>query len=297
MDNINKVKRKKAMIGAAVGMVANIASSIIQGQKKKKAEEEQFRRQQAEANRQAGIQQAQALTAAYNDQSYVDDVKKKIVLKMGGKYKNNHVSRAKKFACGGRKKADFGSFMKESGNSLINSIGKGITAAITNPYGEVSKVPDNGQATNNLTMASGSVKVDKPKQPVAPAAAPALPSTQQMAAAGAKIQPLAPQPLKLQPTSLTTARYGTRKKAMLGAGQAIEGIGNLIGAIAHKPKLPKEIQKSDGFSYTSKQGVEGNSYQVDENGNPINATTVAPAMANDRIALARCGTKKKLKSK
>lgn len=66
-----------------------------------------------------------------------------------------------------------------------------------------------------------------------------------------------------------TYACGGRKKAMMGMGDAMQGIGNLATAIFTKQSAPKQIVKSDGFNISTNQGLTNNSYQVDADGNPI----------------------------
>ena len=81
------VKRDKAFIGAVIGAVGNIVGSAISANKKKKAEEKAFKMQQEEQYRQDSLAAAQAMTESYANQDYVDEYKKKVVLKNGGKMK------------------------------------------------------------------------------------------------------------------------------------------------------------------------------------------------------------------
>lgn len=142
------VKRDKAFIGAVIGAVGNIVGSAISANKKKKAEEKAFKMQQEEQYRQDSLAAAQAMTESYANQDYVDEYKKKVVLKNGGKMKikkNNYTDRInhqKKYACGGRKKANFGStianqFSGDNLNSNVGGIASGIgsvaTALINSP--------------------------------------------------------------------------------------------------------------------------------------------------------------------
>lgn len=161
---VKQVERHKAFIGAVIGAAANVIGNIISNKKKQKAEEAQFRQQQAEQVRQEGVKQANAITQSLNDQDYVDEYRKRITLKNGGKVKTNYTDRIKRnkaYACGGR------------------------------------------------------------------------------------------------------------KKASLGIGDAMQGIGNLATAIVTKQNAPKQITVSDGFSIDTNKGLTPNSYQIDEYGKPV----------------------------
>lgn len=131
------VKRNKAFIGAIIGAVGNIVGSAISANKKKKAEEKAFKMQQEEQYRQDSLAAAQAMTQSYANQDYVDEYKKKVVLKNGGKMKTkqgnytDRIKNQKKYACGGRKKANFGSTIANqfTGNNLNDTVG-GIASGV-----------------------------------------------------------------------------------------------------------------------------------------------------------------------
>ena len=125
------IKRDKAFIGAVIGAVGNIVGSVISANKKKKAEEKAFKMQQEEQYRQDALSAAQAMTESYANQDYVNEYKKKVVLKNGGEMKikksnyTDRIKNQKKYACGGRKKANFGSTIANqfSGNNLNDNVG------------------------------------------------------------------------------------------------------------------------------------------------------------------------------
>lgn len=127
------VKRNKAFLGSIIGAVGGIIGSA----KRRKAEEKAFKMQQEEQYRQDSLAAAQAMTQSYANQDYVDEYKKKVVLKNGGKMKikktnyTDRINNQKKYACGGRKKANFGSTIANqfSGNNLNDTVG-GIASGI-----------------------------------------------------------------------------------------------------------------------------------------------------------------------
>lgn len=118
---LKKNGRDKKFIGAIIGAAASVAGGLISDNKKRKAENRAFRAEQAEQNRLDGVKQANAMSAVYSNQGYVDDYQNKVVLQNGGKVKakqiksTDRVNRAKKFAIGGRKKAGLGSLVGEGG--------------------------------------------------------------------------------------------------------------------------------------------------------------------------------------
>lgn len=131
------VKRNKAFLGSIIGAVGGIIGSAIGAAKIRKAEEKAFKIQQEEQYRQDSLAAAQAMTQSYANQDYVDEYKKKVVLKNGGKMKikktnyTDRIKNQKKYACGGRKKANFGSTIANqfSGNNLNDSVG-GIASGV-----------------------------------------------------------------------------------------------------------------------------------------------------------------------
>lgn len=131
------VKRDKAFLGSIIGAVGGVIGSAIGATKRKKAEEKAFKMQQEEQYRQDSLAAAQAMTQSYANQDYVDEYKKKVVLKNGGKMKTkqgnytDRIKNQKKYACGGRKKANFGSTIANqfTGNNLNDTVG-GIASGV-----------------------------------------------------------------------------------------------------------------------------------------------------------------------
>lgn len=118
MKKVKKVNtRDKAWLGAVIGGVANIATSLIssyqqeQAQKRELAAQQRMQQQQNIANANiAAQQQAGAMTNALANQNYVDEYKNKIVMKNGGFY--DRLSKDKAiFKCGGKKKKAAGGLM------------------------------------------------------------------------------------------------------------------------------------------------------------------------------------------
>lgn len=291
---INNNGRDKAFIGAAIGAVGNIVGGIIGKRKQKKAQEKAYRQAQEEQTRAEGVQQAAAMSAQYANQDYVDQYREKITLKTGGKVNmkkkgNDRIAIAKKFKCGGRKKANIGTEIVNDfknigqefkGDNLGNTIVSGLNA-INNVGGNVRTAP-----TSSLSSTATTASYIKSANDIAQQA----------------------EARKQQRT--TGARYGTkkkfacggRKKGLFGIGEAIGGIGSIVSSAIQSTTPQKQIKKADGFSYQApKTGLEQNSYQTDANGNPVNAVNVNNA-ANigtnnyqDRLAQARMGMRKQAK--
>lgn len=284
---INNNGRQKAFIGAAIGAVTNMIGGIISKRKQKKAQERAYKQAQEEQTRSEGVQQAAAMSAQYGNQDYVDEYRNKITLKNGGKVNmkskdNDRIAIAKKFKCGGRKKASFGDEVKNDfktikedfkGDNLGNTIVSGINSTDRIINGNTNNVRPN--FANSLQSTANTVGYINSSKEIA---------------RNAEIK-------KQQRTS--AAKYGTRRKAVFGVGSAVSGVSNMVSAITKSTKPQKEVKKSDGFSFdTPKTGIEQNSYQTDANGNPINAVNVNNAADNeyeDRLKQAKFGTRKRAK--
>ena len=135
------VKRDKAFLGSIIGAVGGVIGSAIGAAKRKKAEKKAFKMQQEEQYRQDSLAAAQAMTQSYANQDYVDEYKKKVVLKNGGKMKTkqdnytDRIKNQKKYACGGRKKAAFGTWTNDTTNTLIGTVGNVVGNAIAGSGG------------------------------------------------------------------------------------------------------------------------------------------------------------------
>lgn len=166
----NTIKRRKAFIGAAIGAAANVIGSIISNKKKQKAEEAQYRQQQAEQVRTEGVQQAAALTQNLNNTKYADEYKKRITLKNGGKVYTDRLKRNKIYACGGRKKAYACGGRKKAvlglGNAM-SGIGNLATAILTKPSAPKQIIKSDGfNIDTNNGLATRSYQVDANGNPV-----------------------------------------------------------------------------------------------------------------------------------
>lgn len=113
---IYKNKRQKAFLGAAIGAVANVVGGIISNKKQKKAEELAFKQQQEQQYRQDNMAQLNALTQMANNAGYVDDYKKRI-----------------SFKCGGKKKALLGTEFKTAAKDALPGFGTFATSILTKP--------------------------------------------------------------------------------------------------------------------------------------------------------------------
>lgn len=97
---IYKNKRQKAFLGAAIGAVASVVGGVISAKKQKKAEEVAFKQQQMQQNISDNFSQANAIAQMANNTNYIDNYKKRI-----------------SFKCGGRRKAELGTSTTSETNS------------------------------------------------------------------------------------------------------------------------------------------------------------------------------------
>lgn len=149
-----KVKRDKAFLGAIIGAVAGIGSTIAGGAMSKHSAEKAQRQQQIAQNRKDTYSMAQNLSNAYDNQEYVDEFNKRVTFKKGGKMntKDDRLVREKKFACGGRKKACGGRAKAACGTRKKAAWGASDTSALINGL---------GAAGNSLASAAISSSIDR----------------------------------------------------------------------------------------------------------------------------------------
>ena len=134
-------KRKKAFLGAAIGTVANVIGSVISAKKQKKAEEEVFKLQQEAQFKSDNIAQANALSQMANNTNYIDEYKKRI-----------------SFKCGGRRKALLGAEFKTEAVDALPGLGSLATSILTKPsaprvlqQGTRIQVPQEQKVLTNYT--------------------------------------------------------------------------------------------------------------------------------------------------
>lgn len=271
---VKKNGRDKAFIGAIIGAVAGIAGNIIDGNKKRKAEELAFQQQQAAQTKADGYAQAQAMSAGLADQGYAKEYKKKVVLKGGGKVSSNKVSSAQKMSVGGRDKYQDGGVKKVNNtNNLVKQ-----------DYDKLVKRKD------SLTNAKKDPRWYETSRDIQ--------------------QKIDITDKYINSKSFDNVRKkfeeGGFMKSLIGTGgvggavsSSIGGLAGLAGSLFNKVSAPKMIQKSDGFSAEGTKKLTANDYQVDANGNPI----VNPIVPNtiqppnpqqyDRMELAKFGKRKR----
>lgn len=141
-----KVKRDKAFLGAIIGTVAGLAGSAIGSSINSRKSKAQLETQQRAQNKQDTLAMAQNLSSSYGNQEYVDEFNKRVTFKNGGKMKRRKcsagtkVSIAKRFACGGRKKAAWGA--SDTANlisGLSGGLGNIVSASMSGNTGIVKQ--------------------------------------------------------------------------------------------------------------------------------------------------------------
>lgn len=290
------VKRKKAFIGAAIGAVSGIAGSLFGAAKKRKQERAMLKQQQEEQNKIETYQNAQALSSGVADQSYVEDYQKKVTLKMGGysdrtKSKKKIVNRI--YRCGGRKKAELGTdasskWTKQDTGDLITglsvSIQNGISAATGTPTNTVPQFT----SSNAKTLQNNQLAQEAKNKRI-------VDSNTVQPTAGNKY------------STASTARFGTRRKAAIGAeiGAAAGGVGSLVGSLFQSTAVPKQVKKAVGFSSSApKVGIQKPDYQQNAgnreqivDGNIVNPANPTNDVYKNRTDTYRCGGRKRVKRK
>jgi hypothetical protein len=290
------VKRKKAFIGAAIGAVTGIAGSLIGGAKKRKQERAMLKQQQEEQNKTETYQNAQALSSGVADQSYVEDYQKKVTLKMGGyadrtKSKKKIVNRI--YRCGGRKKAELGTdtgskWTKQDTGDLITGLSTGIQNGLSIAAGTPINTVPQFTPSNAKTLQNNQLAQEAKNKRI-------VDSNTVQPNAGNKY-----------PTA-STARFGTRRKAAIGAeiGAAAGGVGSLVGSLFQSTAAPKQVKKAVGFSSSApKVGIQKPDYQQNAgngeqivDGNIVNPANSTNDVYKNRIDTYRCGGRKRVKRK
>lgn len=234
---IYKNERQKAFLGAAIGAVTNVVGGIISNKKKKKAEESAFKQQQEAQFRNDNFIQASALSQIANNTGYIDDYKKRI-----------------SFKCGGRRKAELGTSTDSKTDSSTNT-------SSDNTKNNSSSTSSSSSSSSSSTSSSNS-------------------SNSSSNSGGLNLN------LK---NIFSSENIGTFKE---NAVDALPGLGNLATSILTKPSITKMIQRGVQIQVPQEQKVlTNNTYQVDDNGNPIIDTNI------DRMQMYRIGGRKRSKCK
>lgn len=290
------VKRKKAFIGAAIGAVSGIAGSLFGAAKKRKQERAMLKQQQEEQNKIETYQNAQALSSGVADQSYVEDYQKKVTLKMGGysdrtKSKKKIVNRI--YRCGGRKKAELGTdagskWTKQDTGNLITGFSVGIQNGLSAATGTPTNTVPQFTSSNAKTLQNNQLAQEAKNKRIVDSDT---------------VQPTAGNKYAIA----STARFGTRRKAAIGAeiGAAAGGVGSLVGSLFQSTAAPKQVKKAVGFSSSApKVGIQKPDYQQNAgnreqivDGNIVNPANPTNDVYKNRTDTYRCGGRKRVKRK
>lgn len=97
--------------------------------------------------------------------------------------------------------------------------------------------------------------------------------------------------------SFLTSQF-TGEKADSNITNMVGGLGNLVSSITSNPSAPKQVQTSDGFSFSNKSSITKPDYQMNGNNNSVNNNpnnNPNNNTYNDRINMYKCGGRKKAK--
>lgn len=153
------IDRNKAWLGAAIGLAGGIVGGIINKRKQKRA----LRQQQAEANRNAAIENANAMEEAYNNQEYVDAYNDRLAFAYGGKRKKCNNGAEVNVTNDNELVKD-----KDSNNGMISDVAGGIanglgsvTDALLTNTGVVTKPVTSAFTTksNTKSIVNGNIDI------------------------------------------------------------------------------------------------------------------------------------------
>ena len=247
-------------------------------------------------NKTETYQNAQALSSGVVDQSYVEDYQKKVTLKMGGyadrtKSKKKIVNRI--YRCGGRKKAELGTdtgskWTKQDTGDLITGLSTGVQNGLSIAAGTPINTVPQFTPSNAKTLQNNQLAQEAKNKRI-------VDSNTVQPTAGNKY------------STASTARFGTRRKAAIGAeiGAAAGGVGSLVGSLFQSTAAPKQVKKAVGFSSSApKVGIQKPDYQQNAgngeqivDGNIVNPANSTNDVHKNRIDTYRCGGRKRVKRK
>ena len=104
---MSKKCRRKAWLGAAIGLASTGINLIAQARNAAEQEKQMLQQRSIDEFEQAknkAINNAITLTSGYNNTEYADKVRDKIVFKAGGKISSDRIQKLRQFKCGGRSK-------------------------------------------------------------------------------------------------------------------------------------------------------------------------------------------------
>ena len=163
---MKKIKKKKAFIGAIIEGVKDITgtiSGVINAKRQADANRAEYERQQGEIYANEALQLGNVLTQEANSQGYVDQMKKRISFKMGGKK-----IKKKKCAVGGNVYGGSQVF-GQTGNEYAGVANAGITGATVSAIIGAFNPTETLTLKHNAAVQAQAPKVIKdPIQPIVP---------------------------------------------------------------------------------------------------------------------------------
>ena len=163
---MKKIKKKKAFIGAIIEGVKDVTGTIagvINSKRQADANIAEYERQQGEIYKNEAFQLGNILTQEANSQGYVDQMKKRISFKMGGKK-----LKRKKCAVGGNVYGGSQVF-GQTGNEYASVANAGITGATVSAIIGAFKPTETLSLKHNAAVQAQAPKVIKdPNNPIIP---------------------------------------------------------------------------------------------------------------------------------
>lgn len=163
---MKKIKKKKAFIGAIIEGVKDVTGTIagvINAKRQADANRAEYERQQGEIYANEALQLGNVLTQEANSQGYVDQMKKRISFKMGGKK-----IKKKKCAVGGNVYGGSQVF-GQTGNEYAGVANAGITGATVSAIIGAFKPTETLSLKHNAAVQAQAPKVIKdPNNPIVP---------------------------------------------------------------------------------------------------------------------------------
>lgn len=197
------------------------------------------------------------------------------------------------YRCGGRKKAELGTdagskWTKQDTGDLITGLSVGIQNGLSAAAGTPTNTVPQFTPSNAKTLQNNQLAQEAKNKRI-------VDSNTVQPTAGNKY------------STASTARFGTRRKAAIGAeiGAAAGGVGSLVGSLFQSTAAPKQVKKAVGFSSSApKVGIQkpdykqnaGNREQIVD-GNIVNPANPTNDVYKNRTDVYRCGGRKRVKRK
>lgn len=197
------------------------------------------------------------------------------------------------YRCGGRKKAELGTdtgskWTKQDIGDLITGLSVGIQNGLSVAAGTPTNTVPQFTPSNAKTLQNNQLAQEAKNKRIVDSNT---------------VQPTASNKY----STASTARFGTRRKAAIGAeiGAAAGGVGSLVGSLFQSTAAPKQVKKAVGFSSSApKVGIQKPDYQQNAgngeqivDGNIVNGANPTNDVYKNRTDAYRCGGRKRMKRK